>query len=114
MAASNDKANHAFSNPKKKSQNGGGAFKPSSASNEATYTSCDRDLIYAVIVEVTKAGGAIRFGLTSDGGAFALGVFSNGQQSKVYVGANDDINATLQEIGEFFHGQVPNDSQKSG
>lgn len=103
MAANNDKANHTGKSTSAGKRMADLSGKIRASSGEATYTSCDRDLIYAVIVEVTKAGGAIRFGLTSDMGAFALGVFSNGEQEKLYVGANDDINGTLQAIGEAFH-----------
>lgn len=102
MAANNDKANHKSSNPPVGDPLGRLKAKSSRMDNEATFTSVDRDMLYAVVVAVTAAGGAIRFGLTSDGGAFALGVFSNGNQEKIYVGANDDINGTLQMIGEAF------------
>lgn len=102
MAANNEKANHKSNNTPVRDPLSALRSKRESASGEATYTAVDRDMLYAVVVAVTNAGGAIRFGLTSDGGAFALGVFSNGSQEKVYVGANDDINTTLQSIGEAF------------
>ncbi len=103
MAANNDKANHKSENKTVRDPLATLKAKSAGTSGEATYTAVDRDLLHAVVVEVTRAGGAIRFGLTSDGGAFALGVFSNGNQEKLYVGANDDINGTLQAIGEAFH-----------
>jgi hypothetical protein len=63
----------------------------------------DAELIRAVIVAAGMAGGAVRFGYTSDGGAYALGIYGDGEKPYTeYVSPNDDIEGVLRSLETVF------------
>lgn len=69
----------------------------------ADWSQVDETLIRDAIVAASMAGGAIRFGLTSDGGAYAIGVYGDGDKPYTeYVRPNDDIEGTLRELEAAF------------
>lgn len=75
-------------------------------SAEADLTQIEPGLLLAVIVAISKCGGALLVGRTRDKGAIVLGVYENGERKNEIVGPNDDINAKLRTIGNFFASQA--------
>lgn len=68
---------------------------------QADWTSANFDLIAGCIGRITKQGGAIRFGYTSDGGAYAVGIYGDGGAPYTdYVRPHEDIDAYLLALYE--------------
>lgn len=68
-------------------------------SKRATWENADADLLWRAVCVVSDAGGAIRFGLTSDGGAYAVGIYDDGL-SKEYLRPEEDLNEYLRGVIE--------------
>lgn len=64
----------------------------------ADYASANAQLLLRAVAAVTKTGGALRFGYTSDGGAFAIGVYGDGDPYTDYLKPSEDIDVYLQDI----------------
>lgn len=86
-----DEANHGRSK-------GTGRKWSRQASEPADWGSVDPTVLAAVIIAVTRVGGAVRFGYTSDGGAYAIGLYGDGDPHTEYVRPSEDIGAALQEL----------------
>ncbi len=83
---------------KKKSQSFKEFRKKGNFELEADWSAADASIIRDLIVSVTEAGGALRFGYTRDRGAYSLGVHLGGEHDTQYVAVNEDINAKLLEL----------------
>jgi hypothetical protein len=51
---------------------------------------------------ITRAGGAIMFGLTQDGGAFSLCILSNREKLKDYPHTSEECEVRLLNLEEWF------------
>lgn len=64
----------------------------------ADWGSCDPRWMGAVIVLVTKLGGAVSFSLSRDGGAFGLTIFSNGEKTALWFNGDADLDTELENV----------------
>ena len=77
----------------------GGAHRWQRHSSEpADWSGVEPALLAAVIVAITHAGGAVRFGYTSDGGAYAVGIYGDGEPHTEYIRPSEDIADALKEL----------------
>ena len=68
---------------------------------QADWSGANFDLIAGCISRVARAGGALRFGYTSDGGAYAIGVYGDGDKPYTdYVRPHEDIDSYLLALYE--------------
>jgi len=72
--------------------------KSGNLESETDWSSADAGNIRDLIVSITEAGGAIRFGCTRDRGAYSLGVHIGGEHDTKYVAVTEDIDAKLLEL----------------
>lgn len=68
----------------------------------ADWHSANAEELCNTIASVAKTGGALRLGYSRDGGAFAIGIYGDGDPYTLYVGVDDDIDATIAKIGNAF------------
>jgi hypothetical protein len=69
----------------------------------ADWSTVDMAQVVETIGAVTKAGGALRFGLTVDGGAYAVGVYGDGPEPYTeYVRPNENIESFLNDLAVAF------------
>lgn len=68
----------------------------------ADWMSCDESLLRRAVAAAGYAGGALRFGYTSDGGAYAVGVYDGDEKTTIYVRPGENINEELQRIIDYF------------
>lgn len=68
----------------------------------ADYESGNADLLKRAVVTAANAGGALRFGYTSDSGAYAIGIYGDGDYYCHYVGPQEELDITLQDIIDLF------------
>lgn len=66
------------------------------------YSDADAKQVLLAIDAVTRAGGALMFGITSDGGAFSVVVLSSDGKAKEYPHTADELRDTLQAIVEYY------------
>jgi len=84
---------------------------------EASWLSANAITVLQAIEAVSKAGGALRFGLTRDGGAYAIGIYENGQAHTEYLRPGDDLSTFFAEVAADFGGPAagdPHDPQQPG
>lgn len=73
-------------------------------SKAADWGTVDAEVIRRVIVAVTRAGGALRFGYTADHGAYALGVYGDGPTPYTeYFRPTEDLADALTELAQTFY-----------
>lgn len=66
----------------------------------ASWETVDSALVLKAIAAVTQAGGAIRFGYTTQGGAYAIGFLGDGDPYTDYVRPSDDMTEYLEGVIE--------------
>jgi len=71
-------------------------------SQPADWTSVSADAIRSAIVAASNAGGALRFGYTSDGGAYAVGIYGDGEPYTEFYTPSEDLDAALLDIMQSF------------
>jgi len=71
-------------------------------STPADWTGVSADAIKSAIVAASNAGGAIRFGYTSDGGAYAVGIYGDGDPYTEFYTPSEDLDAALLDIMQSF------------
>lgn len=64
---------------------------------QADWSNASADVIREVVISITKAGGAIRFGLTRDKGAYSLGIYIGDFRDTEYLGLYGDLDEWLLE-----------------
>lgn len=64
-------------------------------SEEADWSSIDGNQLQRIIVNVTRDGGAVRFGYSRDGGAYSVGIYGDGKPFTEFCPATGDIEAWL-------------------
>jgi hypothetical protein len=93
---------------KKKSGAGAGQPKPFAFRANPTalfpvnYSEIDAGELKLALDAVTRAGGAIMFGLTSDGGAFSVMVLSSEGKAKEYPHTKEEFSALMGSITEYY------------
>jgi len=68
------------------------------AAGGADYAEADFSYIAGIIIEVTRRGGAVSFGLSRDKGAYNVTIFLDGERKTVWINGSDDLNAELEKI----------------
>jgi len=66
------------------------------------WSDIDATAIRACIDAVTRAGGAVMLGLTSDGGAFSVCILHDQDKIKEYPHGKTECTAMLQALTEYF------------
>lgn len=64
----------------------------------ADWTAADAATVVRAITTASAAGGALRFGYTSDGGAYSIGIYGDGAPYTEYIGPSEDITDVLASI----------------
>lgn len=78
-------------------------WRPNKASGDASdWSSVDAGLIRGCIDAVTKAGGAVMFGVTADGGAFSLCLLQNDEKLKDYPHSTAECEERLQALIDWY------------
>lgn len=67
---------------------------------EVVWGTVDASVLRLVIDSVTRAGGAIMFGRTSDGGAYSICVLQDDQRLKEYPHTTEECEELLRAIAE--------------
>lgn len=70
--------------------------KNTGGTSECDWGAIDPNILRGAIDAVTKAGGAIMFGVTADGGAYSLCLLQGDQKVKEYPHSISDCEETLQ------------------
>lgn len=66
------------------------------------YSEVDADHVRMALDAVTRAGGAIMFGLTSDGGAFSVMVLSSEGKAKEYPHTAEEFSELMRSITDYY------------
>jgi len=70
----------------------------------ADWGKIDSEILKRTIVAVTRAGGALRFGYTTDHGAYALGIYGDGPEPYTeYFRPSEDLPYALTELAQTFY-----------
>lgn len=64
----------------------------------ASYDLADGGLLFGIIIQISKRGGAVSFGLSRDRGAYNVTLFLDGTRKTVWISSSEDVNAKLEEI----------------
>jgi len=62
--------------------------------------------ITGLIVQATRAGGAVRFGASRDGGALGLGVYGDGEPYTEWFRDCEELENFIDEMTALFRGQA--------
>lgn len=79
----------------------------------ADWSHCEASLVIRAIAAVTRTGGAVRFGYTSDKGAFAIGILGDGDPYTDFVRPTEDINEYLRLLVADYESDDPSDGGDS-
>lgn len=74
------------------------AFREGAASGSADWGGCDGGWIQAVIVAVSRMGGAVTFGLSRDGGAHFLTLLLDQDKQTLWFNGDADLDAELERV----------------
>lgn len=66
--------------------------------NVADYGDIDPDGIVKIVLEITRRGGAVSFGMSRDRGAFNVTLMLDDQRKTVWIGVTEDAEAKIEEI----------------
>lgn len=70
----------------------------------ADWSKVDAENIRSAIVSAANAGGALRFGYSSDGGAFALGIYGDGDKPYTeFIRPSENMEGVLTELEALFN-----------
>lgn len=64
----------------------------------ASYDLADGGLLFGIIIQISKRGGAVSFGLSRDAGAYNVTLFLDGTRKTIWISSSEDVNAKLEEI----------------
>lgn len=76
--------------------------KTAGSKGKADWANAPAELLWQAIVNISKSGGAIRFGYTRDGGAYAVGVYDNGEHNTEYLEPSTDLREYLEGLAKDF------------
>lgn len=77
-----------------------------SSGDPTTWSSVDPNIIAGLVLAVTSAGGAVRFGLSRDGTALSVGILGDGQPYTEWFRPTDDVEKDLLEMASRWNGEV--------
>jgi len=69
---------------------------------DLNYGSCDTNTLQRAIDRITRNGGAVMFGLTSDGGAYSVVVLYKDEKLKEYPSSTEQLEGLLEDLAEQF------------
>lgn len=69
-------------------------------SGAITWGDAEDSLLSSVIESVVEAGCLISFGRTSDGGAIVLSIVDDGEPTRFYMSAREELEQTLRDVYE--------------
>lgn len=75
-----------------------GALFGAKASGSADWGGADARWVQAVVVMVTKAGGAVTFGLSRDGGAHMLTLLLDGERAVLWFNGDAELDVELEKV----------------
>lgn len=67
----------------------------------ADYAEADFSFMCGIVIEVSRRGGAVSFGLSRDRGAYNVTIFLDGDRKTVWINGSDDLNLELEKILHF-------------
>jgi hypothetical protein len=68
----------------------------------ADWSTANGAAVVRAISTAAAAGGALRFGYTSDGGAYSVGIYGDGSPYTEYLKPGEDLDEFLQSIVDLF------------
>lgn len=74
------------------------AFAQRSGRGSAEWSTCDPELLQAVVVAITNLGGATTLGLSRDQGAHSLTLLLDGKRETLWFNGNADLDENLREV----------------
>jgi len=90
------------------------ASRSQSNTGQPDYAKATPGWILAVIVEVTRQGGAVRFGYSRDGGIYVIGVYLAGEMENIYIKESEGLDTKLEELYNDLTGSPPtNDTSRT-
>lgn len=64
----------------------------------ADWGGCDPGWLQAVVVAITRLGGAVTFGTSRDGGAYSLTLLLDGERQTLWFNGGADLDAELEVV----------------
>lgn len=74
------------------------AFAGRSGGSSADWGACDPGWIQAVVVGITRLGGAVTFGTSRDGGAHSLTLLLDGERQTLWFNGGADLDTELETV----------------
>lgn len=74
------------------------SFASARGSGEADWGGCSPGRIQAVVVGITRLGGAATFGTSRDGGAYSLTLFLDGDREQLWFNGDADLDEELLHV----------------
>lgn len=75
--------------------------KAGASASAADWGAANFSWVAGVVIETTRRGGMVSFGLSRDKGAYSINIFLDGDSRKIWVSGEEDIDAKLEEIVHF-------------
>lgn len=76
------------------------AFASGGETGQADWGNCDPKRVQAVVVGITKVGGAVTFGLSRDLGAHSLTLLLDGSRQTLWFNGGADLDEELDQVVE--------------
>lgn len=76
------------------------AFSSTRDGGKADWGGCDSGWIQAVVVGITRLGGAVTIGTSRDGGAYSLTLLLDGERQTLWFNGGADLDAELRTVFE--------------
>lgn len=73
-------------------------FGSNRGSSKADWGGCDPGWLQAVVVGITRLGGAVTFGTSKDGGAYSLTLLLDGDRQTLWFNGNAELDAELENV----------------
>lgn len=70
-------------------------------SNGADYAEANFTFVAGIIIETTRRGGAVSFGLSRDKGAYNVTIFLDGDRRTIWINGDADLDVELEKILHF-------------
>jgi len=74
------------------------AFASRRGTSKGDWGGCRSEWLQAVVVNITRLGGAVTFGLSRDGGAHSLTLLLDGERQTMWYNGDADLDAELEAV----------------
>ena len=74
------------------------AFTDAREGGTADWGSCDPSRLQAVVVAISRMGGAVTLGLSRDGGAYSLTLLLESERTTLWFNGGADLDAELEKV----------------